>query len=604
MVKRNWSVPTSPRSPYKIREELLLIAKFEEKTWNNELQAEFGKVLGESAKFEGEVPHTPDWVGRARFGTMKFWGFVFKDKSGKLRITDAGKQLMSGKREDEIFTKQLVKWQYPDSQHDGNEYPSSYFKLHPFIATLRILKRVKYLTKDEIALFLFTMTKDEEASKLASEVQSFRNAMSKIKHRVPKKKFLVLNFRKRVLRYYNAEIKGLIESKKQRTLFEGDLRGLRAKNRKKLEDFISKHRNRFYDYADALIRYFRYTQLISLIGGYVPVIRIAEPAKKKAELIAKMETSIYPFYDTDEFYEKYYGNLAAMPLPYENVHDLKVIAEQWVQSNLELSSQLERISPELLPKIEVPKYLPSDVHQLKEIEEKLRSQAALLKKTLMSYELREKRKLIEIANDFEVISKGNVVDPPTFLEWNTWRAFESLDVAENIKPNFKFSDDMQPLCPAGGNLPDLEVYYNDFVLIPEVTLKSGATQWRDEAEPVPVHVIKIKRQNVDKPVFGLFIAPKIDERTSNVFYACSSIPDMFGDIACIIPITLQQFQEILALFTSCKFDPSKILSLLTQIDRSRSEFSHLQTDRGIAWVKNIPTIVAQWKEGLLHEENA
>jgi hypothetical protein len=595
LVKRNWSVPTSPRSPYKIREELILLAKFEGKTWDNKLQADFGKVLAESEKFEGKVPRTPDWVGRARFGTMKFWGFVFKDRSGKLQITDAGRQLMSGKREDEIFTKQFVKWQYPDNQHNGNEYPASHFDLHPFIATLRILKRVQYLTKDEIALFLFTMTKNEQALKVASEIQGFRKALSKVKYRVAKKKYLALNFRKQVLRYYNAEIKSLIESRKQTTLFERDLRGLRAKNRKRLEDFISKHRNRFYDYADALIRYFRYSQLISLTGGYVPIITIAEPAKKKADMIAKIKTSIYPYQDTNDFYEKYYGNLAAMPLPYENIHDLKVIAKQWVQSNLELTSQLERISPELLPKIEIPEYLPTDLNQLKEIEEKLRLQAALLKKTLMGYELRETRKLVEIAKDFEVISKGNVVDPPTYLEWNIWRAFESLDVAEKIKPNFKFSDDMQPLCPAGGNVPDLEVYYNDFVLIPEVTLKSGAVQWRDEAEPVPVHVIRIKREISDKPVFGLFVAPKIDDRTCNVFFGCHSVPDMFGDTVSVLPLTIKQFQEILLFFVAHEFRPEKLLSLLEKIDQSRCQFANLATDRGVAWVRNIPTIIAQWK---------
>ena len=595
MVKRNWSVPTSPRSPYKIREELILLAKFEGETWDTKLQADFGKVLAESEKFEGEVPRTPDWVGRARFGTMKFWGFVFKDGSGKLQITDAGRQLMSGKREDEIFTKQFVKWQYPDNQHNGNEYPASCFDLHPFIATLRILKRVQYLTKDEIALFLFTMTKNEQALKVASEIQGFRKALSEVKYRVAKKKYLALSFRKQVLRYYNAEIKSLIESRKQTTLFERDLRGLRAKNRKRLEDFISKHRNRFYDYADALIRYFRYSQLISLKGGYVPIITIAEPAKKKVDMIAKMKTSIYPFQDTNDFYEKYYGNLAAMPLPYENVQDLKVIAKQWVQSNLELASQLQKISPELLPKIEIPEYLPTDVDQLKGIEEKLRSQASLLKKTLMGYELRETRKLVEIAKDFEVISKGSVVDPPTYLEWNIWRAFESLDIAEKIKPNFKFSDDMQPLCPAGGNVPDLEVYYNDFVLIPEVTLKSGAVQWRDEAEPVPVHVIRIKKEISDKPVFGLFVAPKIDDRTCNVFFGCHSVPDMFGDTVSILPLTIKQFQEILLFFVAHKFRPRILLSLLEKIDQSRCQFANLPADRGVAWVRNIPAIIAQWK---------
>jgi hypothetical protein len=194
-----------------------------------------------------------------------------------------------------------------------------------------------------------------------------------------------------------------------------------------------------------------------------------------------------------------------------------------------------------------------------------------------------------------VISKGNVVDPPTYLEWNIWRAFESLDVAEKIKPNFKFSDDMQPLCPAGGNVPDLEVYYNDFVLIPEVTLKSGAIQWRDEAEPVPVHVIRIKKEISDKPVFGLFVAPKIDDRTCNVFFGCHSVPDMFGDTVSVLPLTIKQFQEILLFFVAHEFRPEKLLSLLEKIDQSRCQFVNLPTDRGVAWVRNIPTIIAQWK---------
>jgi hypothetical protein len=596
LVKRNWSVPTSPRSPYKIREELLLLSKFEGKLWNSETQAEFGNILGQSDEFEGEAPRTRDWVGRARFGTMKFWGFVFKDSSGKLRITDAGKHLMSGRREDEILAKQLVKWQYPDNQHNGNEYPASRFKLHPFIATLKILKKVKQLSKDEIALFLFTMTKDKEVPKVASEIEVFRKGLESIKQRVPRKKFIVSSFKKQILHFYNAELKGLIGRTKQKTLFQKDLRRLRAKNRKKVDDFVSRHRKTFYDYADALIRYFRYTKLVSLTGKYIPAIAIAKPAKKKVELITKMAVSIFPYIDTDGFYEKFYGNLGALPLPYENVKDLTAITKEWVQLNIDLTAKIEKVSPDLLAQIKIPKRLPTDLDKLRDIEEKLKVQATFLRQTLMSYELRQKRRLLEIIKDFDFILSGDAVDPPTFLEWNTWLAFESLDVAERITPNLKFSDDMQPLCPASGNQPDLEVYYIEFALISEVTLKSGAVQWRDEAEPVPVHVIKIKRTITDKPVFGLFVAPRINDRTANVFYGCKTVPDLFGDTVCILPLTILQFQDILTFFMDQDFTPSKLMSLLEEIDESRGEFRKLSADRGVAWVKNIPSIVADWKQ--------
>lgn len=598
MVKKNWSVPTSPRSPYKIREELQLLAKFENQVWDQKTQAEFGKALARSEEFEGEVPSTPDWVGRARFGTMKFWGFVFRDQNDKLLVTSAGRQLMTGKREDETFAKQLVKWQYPDNQHNGNEYPPTQFALHPFITTLRILKKVKYLSKDEIALFLFTVTKDAQASEVASEIENFRVGLKRHKYRVPRKRFLVQCFNRQILRYYNEELKELLGRMKQKTLFEKDLDKMRVRDRTKLDEFLLRHRKTFYDYADALIRYFRYTLLVSLSGEYAPIIKIAEPAEKKVEAIIAAKTSIHPYDDVNDFYKNFYGSITAVPLPYENVKDLKIITQQWIKRAEQLSSKLKTISPGLIPKVEVPKSLPSDLEKLKDIEENLRSQSTVLNRTLMGFELREKSKMMEIIEDFPVILKGKVIDPPTFLEWNTWRAFESLDVAEEIKPNFKFSDDMQPLCPAGGNMPDLEVYYADFVLIPEVTLKSGAVQWRDEAEPVPVHVIKIKRSVSNKLIFGLFLAPRIDDRTSNVFYGCNSTPDMFGETVCVIPITINQFQDILLSFANHGFSPKKMLSLLTEIDQSRLKFSNLSTDRGVAWVANISEIIVQWKQQL------
>ncbi len=74
-----------------------------------------------------------------------------------------------------------------------------------------------------------------------------------------------------------------------------DLRRLRAKKKAELEEFVQRHRNTFYDYADALIRYFRYTGLVSLVGEYAPSIELGENVRNKVELIIKMKPRAHNF---------------------------------------------------------------------------------------------------------------------------------------------------------------------------------------------------------------------------------------------------------------------------------------------------------------------
>ena len=598
LSKKSWSVPTSPRSPYKIRDELALLVNLDGKKWDKAAQAEFGRALRQSASFEGDVPETPDWVGRARFGTISFWGFAFKNSYDKLQITDAGKQLLTGKREDEVFARQLVKWQYPDVQHNGNEYPASRFRLHPFVVLLRVLKRVERLSKTEIAMFLFTIVNDDDAEEVADEILLYRSKLSKVEHKVPRKEFQREYFRRRMFRFFKGELNSLLGRVEQKTLFEKDFERLRSKNREKVEEFVKSHFDTFHDYADALIRYSRYTELVSLSGEYVPVIEISPKAADKVSAILKSAHEVFPYRDSDWFYQSFYGNPSVVPLPYENPSELTEMIEKRVEENENLFRRLRKVlPPQMIPAAFVaPTTLPEDLEGLKDIEEKLRTEAKELQALLIAYQLKDKKKLLEIVKEFDIIRKGDVVDPPTFLEWNTWRAFASLDVADKVLAHLKFSDDMQPLSPAGGNVPDMEVYYSDYVLVSEVTLKSGATQWKDESEPVPAHVAKIKAANPTKPTICLFLAPKIDARTSNVFYACAFSPDWAGDTVDIVPLTLDQFVGVMLDFTKDGFTPDALHKLLERISSSRQDYEKLPKDRGIACVSALAQVIETWRK--------
>ena len=101
------------------------------------------------------------------------------------------------------------------------------------------------------------------------------------------------------------------------------------------------------------------------------------------------------------------------------------------------------------------------------------------------------------------------------LEYNTWRAMTMLN-GGRIKGNFNFDDFGQPLSTAAGNMPDIECYYEDFILIVEVTMQQGQRQYEMEGEPVARHFGQIKKK-FGKETYCLFIA-KYWNNYSNIFF--------------------------------------------------------------------------------------
>ena len=65
-IKRTWSMPTSPRSPYKLPQTLVLLSEFEGQVWNRETQTTFAKKLAGSDFYEGSVPANLDFAARDR----------------------------------------------------------------------------------------------------------------------------------------------------------------------------------------------------------------------------------------------------------------------------------------------------------------------------------------------------------------------------------------------------------------------------------------------------------------------------------------------------------------------------------------------------------
>ena len=64
--------------------------------------------------------------------------------------------------------------------------------------------------------------------------------------------------------------------------------------------------------------------------------------------------------------------------------------------------------------------------------------------------------------------------------------------------NFTIEEDLSPrfFAPGKGNTPDMELYKDDYVIVPEVSLMTGVLQWEHEASSVIDHILNIMKNNL------------------------------------------------------------------------------------------------------------
>src|ERR1035441_8695182 len=143
---RTWSVPTSPRSPYKLADEIRLLRDhgFEGQPWDHEAQVRFSMLLAQADFFEGNVSESePAFSARDRINRApRTFGFVRLPRGRPLQVTKAGSALLDGRAPDDLFLHQLLKWQYPSPNHGGRDY-RELFRIRPFLEMLRLIRELQ-----------------------------------------------------------------------------------------------------------------------------------------------------------------------------------------------------------------------------------------------------------------------------------------------------------------------------------------------------------------------------------------------------------------------------------------------------------------------------
>lgn len=73
-------------------------------------------------------------------------------------VTEAGNFFIYGKRPQEIFLRQLLKFQLPSPYHSENKNIIGTFYIRPYLEILRLVRELEYITFDEFKIFAVQMT--------------------------------------------------------------------------------------------------------------------------------------------------------------------------------------------------------------------------------------------------------------------------------------------------------------------------------------------------------------------------------------------------------------------------------------------------------------
>ena len=318
----------------------------------------------------------------------------------------------------------------------------------------------------------------------------------------------------------------------------------------------------FNDYADTNLRYLKATGLVQSKGRGLSLV------PEKHVFVEKLiqDTGIP---DSDRSYFITLCNGAKLPT--DNKDSALAVLDDLLQ-------QLEKrgIPFDATGK---PTETPADIaiirHQIEGVlsernEEEYATRQAVEWEEIAAYmELiitRKGKKTLSNGEDIEVPQ----AEAPAYFEWVLWRAFLAINSLAN-KPyearRFKIDQDFLPVGTAPGNGPDLIFEFHDFVIVVEVTLTDNSRQEAAEGEPVRRHVADLVSHygaQSGKPVYGLFIANRIDSNTAETFrigvWFTRTDDKMRLDI---IPVTLVQFKAFFeALFTSGRVEVGLIRELL------------------------------------------
>jgi len=614
---------------------------FDGKSWSYKNQEKFLELLQQENIYKaGEAKSSKQVEQHGRIWSSAFneLGFATCYKKGNkyvpggVNITKAGKALLSGNYvEEDVWLRQLLKVQFPNPlpQKSESQYPQFY--LLPFQATLRVIKACDGIPKDEgfILNTLRTMTQVDEAVKF---IKKYRKGLSRIRKegRDATRRYIIqqqcnmaellhkdeIKERLEYLRIYYKSKKHTKDKELLRMIVKSGKGSSTAKaiklaveltdlkrqgaSLKKLEKcfvsyYLTLKSSSWKDYIDVTARYFRMSGLLTIHRSR---INIAEPHGDIVKWILSCTWQLKKKGD----YLEYLHNHTLPALPQDKTAYLSQTTEKTLRDVIRLSRATKvQIGPKTVKidkEITDPLVLRKQLLRLTDIKRELKEYEYML---LLHREVSEIDKIIEY---FDSIKHNDILGHrPTHFEWNVWRGFLAIDKLSKFPHecrNFDIDDDLQPRSNAPGGRPDMVFYYKDYILVVEVTLSTGETQYNTEHEPVPRHVARVMEQEKGGDVYSLFIAPQIQVNTAIHFYAkMTSVPYINSSrekvYPKIIPLSLDEYILLLRIFRKKRYLPVQLKNLLNDIIAVKDKPDVVD---GNDWLNYITGCIVKWSEKL------
>ena len=605
-MNKPWSITTTMRNPYRIRDCLKVLQSMEGEKWNSSAQIEFQLKLiqnryygyGESQFYNGlppelvkliddsshEITHAevkaifhrknyedPPMRGRQSFNVLKKFGFVLIPNQ-RIKITDAGQRFLSDHYDlRDIFLRIFLKWQIPSPYYNRQPFNSNSYDIKPFVGVLHLIRRTnaieknlgkspKGLSKEEFCVFAPTLINYRDIETIAQTIVNYRE--EKAGKSQQEKHNLWLSQRKQ----YATEF-------------------LRTSDSNKIEKLL---RN-LADYGDNAIRYFRLTGYIHIRGnGFFVDL---EPRRAiEIDALLESDNAAAQSFKSEQEFVGYISDSSQPSLPWETKNRQVEIINQIqrevnkYEKKLNLSPS-EIIDPNQLNKEKRAEVIVQLIDRRRDLLDIDRYNSAQSEEAI--------QETIEILNNIRRYEQKAIL-----LEKTAALCLCALNDSLGIYPQYPVGDDNEPTFTAPANTPDIECFYVSFNAICEVTMLTDRKQWYYEGQPVMRHLRDFENKHPHKPTYCLFVAPNLHRDTINTFWASIKF-GYEGHTQRIIPLTLAQLSDV--------------MNTLLKLKRNDSIFAHNSLQRlfddilrlsnslndSSKWIVEIPDAIDFWEEEVL-----
>lgn len=612
-----------------------LFDKYPNSTWR-ETQETYYDMLHEKGLLKGDAKRK-DKDARQKTSGLKELGLVTKDRKitevGEclLSIIES-EDIYQGNNflieEDAmLYLKQLLKIHVKDSD----------FNIKPFVSLLYFIDKLEYITIEEFTYLLPICKNSQEVKEMVEEIKLFRTSSKKTPiNKIILNKIYSMDNYKKALSYFLSQANvnedvicniGLnrksgiydkpyfnlyeslwncIEKQKQDILTDKDI-VIVQENVKKISGRAKNYWNNFLfgneNSKVKKLKFFREKNVL-IFGGKNKEVTNDQFRKIffNALHVFKWKVNLEEYADLNERYfsladilifknekielslfAKYYFRLCI-----DNLLE-DTIVEGSLEKNLsmpEISKYLDINANDVISLVnkETGKILdlPSMKNYFK--DEKNKQLDELIKYKFSKDKLIELFKLIEERDD-EKVQKyvTDNADVPTIFEYLlgiTWYIISNKEFNLLESWNLSLDANLLPKRHAGGGNADIVIQYTKSVaydkhkLMLEATLTNDTNQRRAEMEPVSRHLGRLKADNPNEEVYGVFIANHLDENVVIDFRSRKYVPfydkksEKYITDNKIIPLGTQELRRII----NKNMDYEKIYKLFAQAYSSNSDY--------------------------------